>query len=207
MAEDIRQIDWPRLTARHSLQKELMDHWVGTAQPDLATLVEKSQAYQSEMNRFYIDRARRAKYAPNGGVVQFMFTDPNPAIQWSVLDYWRVPKRSYFALRDAFRPVYAFLTLSADRRTRGGRPIRIDAFAVNDTPDDLGVATLTLTILDAENGIIGEHRAAVRLEPDCRAAHCLSIDESPERPGLYSARLTMESPGDRFENVYNFTIA
>ncbi len=206
MAKDIRQIDWAELTRRHSLQKDLMDHWIGLDQPDLATLVEKSQAYQSEINRFYIDRIRRVKYAPGGGAVMFMYTDPNPAIQWSVLDYWRAPKKSYFALRDAFRPIYAFLILDADVRRRGGKPLRIDAYAVNDTPIDQGEAALTLTIADAEGRVVAEHRAVVRLDADGPAVHCLTVDESPEQPGVYSARLTMDRPDDRFENVYHFTV-
>ena len=206
MAEELHRIDWQRLEDRHSLQKKLMDHWVGLAQPDLPTLIEKSQAYQSEMNRFYVDRCRRAKYAPCGGVLQFMFTDPNPAIQWSVVDYWREPKQSYYALRDAFRPVYAFLLLSAAARRPGGAPIRIEAYVVNDTEADLGTVNLQLLVADAEGRVVAEHRAAVRVGADCPAVPALTVDESPERPGRYTVTLTMERADDRFSNIYHFQV-
>lgn len=206
MAEELHRIDWQGLEDRHSLQKKLMDHWVGLAQPDLPTLIEKSQAYQSEMNRFYVDRCRRAKYAPCGGVLQFMFTDPNPAIQWSVVDYWREPKQSYYALRDAFRPVYAFLLLSAAARRPGGAPIRIEAFVVNDTEADLGTVNLQLLVADAEGRLVAEHRAAVRVGADSPAVPALTVDESPERPGRYTVTLVMERPDDRFINTYHFEV-
>jgi beta-mannosidase len=206
MAEDLKQIDWKKLEAENSLQIDLMNHWVGLQQPDLATLVEKSQAYQAEIHRFYVDRIRRAKYDPNGGVVQFMFTDPNPAIQWSVLDYWRVPKRSYYALRDAFRPVYPFVLLSADQRRQGGPPLRLEVFVVNDTPDDLGEVPLTLAITDAQGRVVSTNRMSPRVGPDSPAVPCLTLDESPETPGDYTVTLVMDRPGDRFENVYRFAV-
>jgi beta-mannosidase len=202
----LHQIDWQQLEDQHSLQKKLMEHWVGLAQPDLATLIEKSQAYQSEMNRFYIDRCRWAKYAPCGGVVQFMFTDPNPAIQWSVLDYWRVPKQSYYALRDAFRPVYAFLLLSAASRRPGAAPVQIEAYVVNDTAEELGSVDLRLTVTDEGGILVAEHRAAVRVGADSPAIPALTVDESPERPGRYTVTLTMDRPGDRFVNTYHFQV-
>ncbi len=39
------------------------------------------------------------------GIIQFDFTDPWPAVTWSVLDYWRYPKPAYDALRRSMQPV------------------------------------------------------------------------------------------------------
>lgn len=206
MDPDIGSIDWDELVGRHSLQKDLMEHWIGLAQPDLATLVEKSQAYQSELNRYYLDRFRLAKYAPNGGVMPFMFTDPNPAIQWSVVDYWRVPKQSYYALQKAMRPLYAFLTFDRPSRKVHGRPLRIDAYIVNDTTDDLGEVASTLRITDAAGNVVAEHRATHAVGPDSPAVHLLGIDESPEAPGMYTATITIDDPKNPFENVYTFEV-
>ncbi|MCV5533332.1 glycoside hydrolase family 2, partial [Escherichia coli] len=64
-----------------------------------------TQAYQAALLQLQIEDLRRCRYAPVGGFAQFSFTDPQPAVSWSVLDHERVPKRGYGALRDACRPV------------------------------------------------------------------------------------------------------
>lgn len=206
MEADISRIDWRELKRRHSLQIDLMDHWIGLEQPDLAALVEKSQAYQSRLNRFYVDRIRRAKYNPNGGVIPFMFTDPNPAIQWSVVDYWRVPKQSYYHLRDCFRPVYPFVIFDRDHRGQHDRPIYMDVYLVNDLPASLGKVLLTLTIVDEAGNLVAEHKQEREVGADSPAVHYMTVEESPETPGAYAVTVTMEQEGDRFENMYVFKV-
>ncbi|HPQ69208.1 MAG TPA: glycoside hydrolase family 2 TIM barrel-domain containing protein [bacterium] len=206
MDADIRKIDWKELRRKHSLQPELMDYWIGLQQPDLATLVTKSQDYQSMVNRFHLDRIRRHKYAPNGGVMPFMFTDPNPAIQWSIVDYWREPKASYQAMRDAMRPVYPFCLLSADKRKQHARPIQIDVFMVNDTRDDLGEVTLDLRIADGAGREVAHFTPRASVGPDSEAVHFLTAHESPEEPGEYTVTLTYAKGKDTFANVYTFTV-
>jgi len=206
MDADIKKIDWAKLERKHSLQKDLLDYWVGLEQPDLATLVEKSQAYQSELNRFHLDRIRSVKYEIGGGVLPFMFLDPNPAIQWSIVDYWREPKASYYAMRDALRPVYPFVIFDRDKRKNYGRPVRMDVYLVNDTLDDLGEVPLTLTITGPDGKQVAEHRAAREIGPDGPAVHFITVFESPETPGLYTVTLSMKRKGDAFDNVYTFTV-
>jgi len=206
MDPDIRRIDWAELHRRHSLQIELMDHWVGLQQPDLATLIEKSQRYQTALNRFHVDRIRRLKYQPNGGIVPFMFVDPNPAIQWSVVDYWREPKASYHALRDAMRPVYPFVVFDRERRRPGGTPVKMEVYLVNDTLDDLGEVTLNLTVDDEAGNLVAEHRAKAPVGPDSTAVHFLTVRESPDATGVYRVTLRMDHAGDRFDNVYTFRV-
>lgn len=206
MDSDIRKIDWVALSRTNSLQIELMDHWVGLAQPDLATLIEKSQAYQSKMNRFYIDRIRRAKYNPGGGVIPFMFTDPNPAVQWSVVDYWRAPKSGYYMLRDAMRPIYAFAILDADSRKADGLPLRIDVYIVNDTLSDPGEIPISLTITDPNGKKISEHWAKTKVGPDSPALHALTVFDASKTPGTYNAVVVMDRPDDRFENAYTYEV-
>ncbi len=206
MHEDIRQIDWRELDRRHSLQTELMDHWIGLQQPDLATLIDKSQRYQAELNRFYVDRIRRVKYHPGGGVVPFMFTDPNPAIQWSVVDYWRVPKSSYYALRDALQPVYPFVVLDRDRRKPLGAPVKMEAYLVNDSLVDLGEVPLTLTVTDEAGKLVAEHHGKRAVGPDSPAVHYFTVFESPAMPGVYTVKLRLDHAGRQFENVYTFRV-
>jgi beta-mannosidase len=121
---DITQVDWDHIVERHHFQSNMMALWLDWRKAtSLEDLVRLTQDYQIEVNRFYIDRLRYYKYRPTGGIVPFMFHDSNPAVQWSIIDYWRVPKRSYAAMRTAFSPQYLFSILDeevyqAPRRSR-----------------------------------------------------------------------------------------
>jgi beta-mannosidase len=84
--------------------------------PSLADYIAESQQYQAFFIRYTIDQWRRQKFNPVGGYIHFLFTDGWPAITWSVLDYYRLPKAGYQALAEASRPV----RLCLDLDPRGG---------------------------------------------------------------------------------------
>ncbi len=86
----------------------------------LADYVAASQAYQAFFIRYVIDQWRRQKFDPVGGYIHFLFTDGWPAITWSVLDYYRLPKAGYQALAEASRPVGLCLDLEPGFTVEGG---------------------------------------------------------------------------------------
>lgn len=100
--------------------------WAGPgvgAPPQFATLadyVAASQAYQAFFIRYVIDQWRRKKFDPVGGYIHFLFTDGWPAITWSVLDYYRLPKAGYQALAESSRPVHLSLDVEPDFTAEGG---------------------------------------------------------------------------------------
>jgi beta-mannosidase len=99
-------LDWERLEGHHGLQREFLERRVPAA--DHATFDSwraATQAYQAQVIRHHVEELRRLKYRPTGGFVQFLLTDAQPAISWSVLDHERVPKAGYEALVEACRPV------------------------------------------------------------------------------------------------------
>jgi beta-galactosidase/beta-glucuronidase len=77
----------------------------------LDEFITNSQYYQTNLIQFGTEHLRRAKFSALNGIFQFDFTDPWPAITWSVLDYWRKPKPSFDALRRAMQPVLPSLAL------------------------------------------------------------------------------------------------
>lgn len=106
----------------------------------LAEYVAESQAYQAFYIRYTIDQWRRKKFAPVGGYIHFLFTDGWPAISWSVLDYFRLPKAGYAALAEASSAVRLCIDwedgFATDRAFRpvypeGGR-LALRLFLVND---------------------------------------------------------------------------
>ncbi|MEN9937104.1 MAG: hypothetical protein RLZZ387_3683 [Chloroflexota bacterium] len=207
MDADVRKIDMRRLTERHMFQPNIMDYWLDwRSAPSLEALVRLTQGYQSHINRFYIDRLRFYKYRPTGGILPFMFHDPNPGVSWSVLDYWRVPKESYHALRLAFSPQYIFTLLPPDARPARA-PLDLPVYAVNDVHHDVSaVATAALT------GPGGEELARVErsltLPADCMALEIERLRLTPERPGTYALTLTLRlAGGEELVNRYDIVIA
>jgi beta-mannosidase len=85
--------------------------------PDLKTYVEMSMFIQAEAIRYSLDSNRRRKYQ-NSGSMMWAFNEPFPNVSNTCLvDYYGVPKMSYYAARDA----YAQLNMS----------IRYDAIVYN----------------------------------------------------------------------------
>ncbi|MCB9476981.1 MAG: glycoside hydrolase [Deltaproteobacteria bacterium] len=205
MDADIEKIDWKHLEARHSLQPALMEHWTPRAGHDLASYIQATQDYQSRLNRHYIDRLRRLKYRPNGGAISFMFLDPNPAILWSVVDYWRTPKSSFAKLADAFRPVYAFAILDKDRYRKGETaPVRV--YAVNDERRPIPDARVHVRITDDENRPLIDETVPQALPPDSYAVLLAEYGVQAHVAGRLRVELTLLHSDESFENVYEAEI-
>jgi beta-mannosidase len=99
-------LDWERLARHHALQRDVFDRRMPPT--DAKSFDEwraMTQAYQAALLQLQIEDLRRIKYAPTGGFAIFSLADPQPLVSWSILDDARTPKRGYFAVRDACRPV------------------------------------------------------------------------------------------------------
>jgi beta-mannosidase len=204
MATKLADVDWKKLARHHSFQPHIMAHWYDwRACRTLDELIERTQRYQSELNRFYIDRLRLSKYQPTGGIVAFSFTDCNPAVQWSIVDYWRVPKASYWAMRDAFRPQYAWTVLDVDD-VAPGEELRLPIYVVNDAH-----APATFRVEAWIEDQAGERCACTGvsgiLEPDCLPQEATAITWQPRDAGDYE--LVIELHGDNvFANRYRLPV-
>lgn len=192
MDADIDKIDWDHLVARHQFQANVMGHWLDwRAARSLEELVKLTQDYQIAINRFYIDRLRLHKYRPTGGVIPFLFHDPNPAVLWSVIDYWRVPKRSYHALRLAFNPQYVFTLLNQDHYTPGAA-IDLPIYIVNDAQRAVPV-DLRARLLSPDGAELATIERALTLPADCMAMEIERLRLTPERPGTYRLALALRN--------------
>lgn len=205
MDADLSRIDWKQLQDRNSLQIELMDHWTPREGfRDLGAYIQATQDYQSFIQRHYIDRLRARKYAPNGGLLSFMFNDPNPAIQWSVVDYWRTPKSSYFSLRDQLRPVYAMALLERDE-TRRGDALRAELYAVNDLRRSVNARVEAVWVDDEGRELFrGEFPAA--LAADGPALRLGAIEARAHVSGRAVLTLTLHGEGEPFVNRYEVRV-
>ncbi|MDW8148531.1 MAG: glycoside hydrolase [Roseiflexaceae bacterium] len=207
MDADIRRIDWQRLVERHQFQADIMAHWYNwRAARSLEELVHMSQEYQIKVNRHYIDRLRLRKYRPTGGVMPFMFHDANPSISWSIIDYWRVPKRSYYAMRLAFSPQYIF-TVPAKEAIALNEALDLPIYVVNDAHRDLAVKA-TACLIGPDGATLATVERSFTLPADCMAMEIERLRLIPSDPGTYCLELKLE--GDVAEplvNVYTVRVS
>ncbi|MBZ0271492.1 glycoside hydrolase [bacterium] len=201
MAGDIARLDWKALEDKHGLQRELMERWTPRAPgQDLAAYIQATQDYQSEIHRHYIDRMRARKYDPCGACLQFMFNDPNPAVLWSVVDYWRVPKSSYASLAAAYRPLYAFALLPRDIYKRG-QPLATNVFAVND--ERTGRETrVEVVVTDDEGRELFRREKQVVLPPDSPAVPVMHVPARAHVGGVVRLVVRFTDGEETIGNVY-----
>jgi beta-mannosidase len=205
MDADPTKIDWERMTARHQFQASILEHslpWREVRKLD--ELIQLTQSYQIAINRFYVDRLRSYKYRPTGGIVPFMFHDPNPAISFSIIDYWRTPKRSYAALRQAFSPQYTFALLSQDHY-RTGQPIDLPIYVVNDHHRDVPVE-LAARLIGPDGAELAHVSRALTLPADCMALEADRLRLTPDTPGVYHLRLELHGGAEPLELEYAIVV-
>lgn len=193
MPADVKRVDFELLAQRHGFQSEIMANWIDwRAAETLEELVELSQDYQALVNRFYIDRLRYHKYRPTGGIVPFLLLDPHPAVLWSIIDYWRVPKRSYEAMRLAFSPQYTF-TLFEPRSYLVGEGIELPIYVVNDAQHTVRDVNLIARLRGPDDSELARVEHIISLERDCLAWEVDRLRLTPQVAGRYTLDLWLYS--------------
>ncbi|NTV66033.1 MAG: glycoside hydrolase, partial [Oscillochloris sp.] len=181
---------------------EIMDNWIPWREAEsLAELIELTQDYQIFINRYYIDRLRYYKYRPTGGILPFLFVDPYPAILWSVVDYWRVPKRSYYAMRMAFSPQYAFC-LFHPRAYALGEAVELPLYAVNDAQHTVGGLRLLARLHDPAGTLLGEVARTFDLAPDCPPREIDRLRLTPTLRGRFTLAIELTGVPHEVRQIY-----
>ena len=128
--------------AFHNFQR---DPTFNTAKIPLGTTLDDfiwhSQNYQAALLRFATEQYRRAKWTKVTGLYQFMFVDDWPSVTWSVVDYYRRPKRGYLTLSASMQPTLPSIEYAIDNPGA-----LITLWVVNDRFDAFPGARLTWTI-------------------------------------------------------------
>jgi beta-mannosidase len=185
----------PRLGAWrfHDFQPEQAFDVAGLKMGDsLSEFVAISQDYQARLIQFAVESYRRARYNPITGVFQFMFVENWPSVTWAVLDYWRVPKEGYWALRRAMQPVLA--SIEYDREVfASGADFAANLWAINDRPRPFPRVNLRwLLRLEGEVVRHGETPASL---PEDSAHQILSLPgDDSLAPGAYALEAWLETP-------------
>ena len=207
MDSDIHNVDWKHLEARHCFQPAMMSKFVRHREFDsLEKYIEATQAYQSHVNKFIIDRLRLHKYHPTTGITAFNFLDANPGVLWSLVDYWRAPKESYYSFCKNMNPQYVFAIISKDIY-RVSEAVEIPVYVVNDEYLRWPDAKVKIMLHDPAGREIMKREAASPLEEDMQASQVSTVAFRPQSPGVYklSLHLIYGALGG-FENDYEVMV-
>jgi hypothetical protein len=169
----------------------------------LDDFIKNSQEYQAHLIQFGTECYRRGKYSKVTGIIQFDFTDPWPAVTWSVLDYWRAPKAGYQALRRAMQPVLP--SLRFPEKVEAGKAAPVSFFIINDLAESFSVAKCEWH-LGNENGDIASASFPVDIPADAISPD-VKLTLPSLRPGKYSLTITLTTGSKVLgENAYQIVV-
>ena len=108
----------------------------------------------------------RSRKGDCGGAMFWMCSDIWPSGTWALLDYYMIPKASYYAAKRSYKPVTPIVTKHKDGTF---------AFVVNDTLSDIN-GTLNIRYTDVNGNIYSEKSATVNVAPNT-SAKILYLDD------------------------------
>lgn len=205
LPDDSFEIDWQFVETHYLAQRDLLNRWVNINECEvLKDMIERTQSYQAELNRYYVDRLRAHKYRPCGGFLNFMLFDSHFAISWSVIDNELIPKSSYFALKNALNPVYAFTLVNPLKRY--SRNFELFIYTVNDSSNAYPRVGIEVKVEDEKKRIVMKDVLYTALEPDspvkCIGRYSLKFRQS----GIHTISLRLKYANEVLDNCYTVKI-
>ncbi len=170
----------------------------------LDEFIDNSQAYQATLVQVATEAYRRNKFERVTGIMQFDLTDPWPAVTWSVLDYWRLPKPAYDALRRAMQPVLPSFQLPD--KIEAGRANPSVCCVVNDTLSAYPRTKCEWRLEDV-NGYIASATFPVDIPANGVSAK-INVTLPSVVPGRSQLIVTLTTPQGKIlaENLYEFRV-
>lgn len=151
--------------------------------------IKNSQKYQAQLLKFAIEQYRTHKFTEIKGIFQFMFVDPWPCISYSVLDYFRRPKKGYYTLKEVYQPLLLIYHQEKKIYTIGDK-LKGMFYLVNDYPYGFRNVTLKRKLGNYSYPI-----KKINIPPNtCIAANKLVYPlplHNKLKPGIYKFTLTL----------------
>jgi hypothetical protein len=151
-------------------------------------LVDDSQLYQAFLMRYATESYRRKKYAPVNGTRFWDYGEVWPGIRWGIIDYFRIPKMSYYYLKQAqARFAINFAYEEALESQPSGTPLHIPIWLLSDYPTELGVK-VRCQIQDLSGHIVWSTEFDGSVPADGRMQIGTVEWTTPDVPGVYVLR-------------------
>jgi beta-mannosidase len=110
---------------------EAMRTWGDPGEASLKDYIPQTQAYVSRLFQIALERSRRLKYHPAGGICHFHAIDIWPSVTMAAIDFDRRPTQVFYTVQRSFAPVCASLEYDRDK-WKAGEAFRCNVWAIND---------------------------------------------------------------------------
>ncbi len=173
----------------------------------LEEFIQATQDYQAEIAKFHIELFRFLKYDHCGGVIHFLFNDCFPGITWSIVDYWREPKKAYYVVKNCFEPVYPFIMKWPNKNYTQGKRFKTELYVTNDLHQEFNDIKLTVDISPSSGKAIFQNEYNINIDKDS----LIKIGEinvllPKGRSGRYKLNLKLHLPDKIVYNEYEIII-
>ncbi len=146
----------------HCFQKKETFNIAGIKQgKDIKEFIDNSQTYQAALCKFATQSFRWKKYKPVAGIYHFMFVEDFPGITWAVVDYNRIPKKGFYALKESMQPVLPCIQYHVSVPTN-----KVTLWAINDLHKDFKSASMKWKLTGNDGNVIVEGGREIELMRD-----------------------------------------
>lgn len=185
---------------------EAMRAWGSPEGLSLQEYIPRTQRYVARLFQIALERMRRLKYNPAGGILHFHAIDIWPSVTMAAIDFDRVPTKVYDTVRRSFEPVAASIEYDNDRWPAGA-DVRCRIWGINDRWEALPNATIRCRIVSATGETVHEDAWSAPLPADS-AQPVGEVIWTAGRPGSYELRAEVRNEAGEVisENVFEFEI-
>ncbi len=178
------------------------NHFVDRDVRSLKDLVNDTQIYQAFVLKYAGQAFRRKKYDPINGMRNWDYEELNPGFRFAIVDYDRVPKISYWWLKQAQAPVaVSFAYKDVLESQLAGSKWSAPVWVINDTEH-----TVKGTVHAELLGLNGKAVAAADFATSIAADGAGSVGDFsltlPETPGVYVLRAKLTGSDAATETSY-----
>jgi len=185
---------------------EAMRAWGEPGDLSLKEYIPRTQSYVSRLFQIALERSRRLKYNPAGGICHFHAIDIWPSVTMAAIDFDRRPTKVFYTVQRSFAPVCA--SLEYDRDTwRVGETVRCHVWAINDRWESVPHAEIRWHILSAEGDQKCGGHWSVSL-PEDSVQHLGAAEWVASDKGHHEMRAEVrDSAGQTIsENIFEFEV-
>lgn len=188
---------------------EAMRAWGSPDGMTLQQYIPQTQDYVARLFQLAIERMRRIKYQPSGGILHFHAIDLWPSVTMAAVDFYRQPTKAYFTVQRSFQMVLP--TFAYDRDSwQSGDEVKTELWLVNDHWFAVPNATVSWRVENAAKQIVASGNAPqkVTLAADS-SKKLMDVSFKAAAPGKYSlwAKVTDERGQTISENNYEFKVS
>lgn len=187
---------------------EAMRAWGEPGNKTLKEYIPQTQDYVARLFQLAIERMRRIKYQPAGGILHFHAIDLWPSVTMAAIDFYRQPTKAFYTVQRSFQMVIP--SIEYDRDTfKPGETITLPLWGINDRDVAIANTNFSWRLEDGKAKRIksGRIEGPVTLEVDS-SKRIGEITFKVDEAGKYTlwAEITDSSNRKISENCFEFAV-